>query len=244
MSNKAWNDFELKLLQKEYLRGTSYRRLSELVSALGTQRSEDSIDHKIRELGLLRKYEKLTHGLKVGHLDIESSQLNASFGFIVSWAIKVDGEDTILGDRLQPRDFRQKDKLQTDKRVVMSLTDALKKFDVVTTYFGDYFDIPFIRSRCLKHDRPFLEYGSLVHVDVWKIVKRAMKLHSHRLEAVASHLGVNSKTKLDPDTWSRGVMGDMDAIEEIWVHNREDVITLEKVYHIMKPYWAGTRRSI
>lgn len=52
------------------------------------------------------------------------------------------------------------------------------------------------------------------------------------------------KTKLEPDTWSRGTMGDLKAIDEIYRHNRMDVITLEKVYHILKPYSSGARRSI
>lgn len=235
----------MKILEKEYPKGTSYRRLSEIIfQECGTERTINAIDKQVRNKNLLRNYQKLTHGKKVGHLDIETSQLNASFGFIISWAIKVDGTNKIISDRLTEEDFRVTDKLNTDRRVVFSLTDALKEFDIVTTYFGDYFDIPFIRSRCLKHGRQFLEYGSLHHIDVWKLAKRNMKLHSHRLEAVAEHLGVNSKTKLKPATWARGTMGDMSSIKEIYVHNREDVITLEKVYHLLKPYWAGTRRSI
>ena len=244
MSATEWSDFEKKLLTREYRKGLSYRRISEILEANGTPRTLNSIDKQVRNLNLKRKHEALTDGLRVGHLDIESSQLNASFGFIVSWAIKEDGSDKIIGDYLRPSDFKQKDELETDKRVVMSLTNELKKFDAVTTFFGTYFDIPFIRSRCMAHGQTFLGYGELIHIDVCKIVKRTMKLHSHRLEAVAGHLDVNSKTKLEPKTWARAVMGNTEAIAEVYHHNREDVITLEKVYNLIKPYWAGTRTSI
>jgi uncharacterized protein YprB with RNaseH-like and TPR domain len=96
----------------------------------------------------------------------------------------------------------------------------------------------------MKHGLSFPEYGSIFTIDCWKWSKRNMKLHSHRLEAVAQHLGVNSKTKLEPDTWSRGTMGDLKAIDRIFEHNKQDVITLEKVYHVLKPYSSGARRSI
>lgn len=240
-----WTLQEEKVLKKEYNNGASYRQISEFIlRECDKVRTIDSIDKHVRKLGLLRRYQKLTKDRKVGHLDIESSQLNASFGFIISWAIKLDGKDEIISDRLTEADFRVKDKLDTDKRVVLSLVDALSKFDVITTYYGEYFDIPFIRSRCLKHGKQFLGYGSLHHVDVWKIARKNMKLHSHRLEAVADHMGVNSKTKLQPSTWARATMGDMKAIKEVYIHNREDVITLEKVYHLLEPYWAGTKKSV
>lgn len=234
-----WSREQESILQKNFLKGASFRQLSEL-----TGHTPQAVHNKVFALGLKRKYELLTDGKRLGHLDIESSQLNASFGFIVSYCIKSDGEDVIVGDKLSARDFRQKDKLSTDKRVVESLVKNLENYDVVTTFFGSYFDIPFIRSRALKHGLDFLGYGSLAHVDVWKWAKRNLKLHSHRLEAVAGHFGVSSKTKLEPSTWSRGTMGDLEAIDEIYEHNRQDVVTLEKVYHILKPYSAGTRSSL
>lgn len=234
-----WARDEIRILEREYKSGKSYRQISELLP----RRTYNAIDKQVRNLGLLRKYEALTDKKRVGHLDIEASQLNASFGFIISWAIKDDG-GKIIGDKLTLADFKRANKLETDKRVVQSLVKAMEEYDIITHFFGDYFDVPFVRSRCLKHGLSFPEYGSINTIDVWKWAKRNMKLHSHRLEAVAGHLGVNSKTKLDPNTWSRGTMGDMKAIDEIYHHNRQDVITLEKVYHILKPYSSGARRSI
>ena len=208
------------------------------------ERTYNAIERQVRVQGLMRKHEKLVENKRVGHLDIEASQLNASFGFIISWCIKEDGKNKITGDKLTAADFRQVDKLQTDKRVVQSLAKEMENYDIITHFFGDYFDVPFVRSRCLKHGIPFPEYGSIATIDCWKWAKRNLKLHSHRLEAVAGHFGVNSKTKLDPNTWSRGTMGDLKAIDEIYYHNKQDVITLEKVYHILKPYSSGARRAI
>lgn len=240
-----WSNQEISFLKREYPKGATYRQLSEMIlEKFAVERSINAVDKQIRSLNLKRKHELVTENKKVGHLDIESSQLNASFGFIISWAIKVDGKNQIISDRLTEDDFMVKDKLDTDKRVVMSLVKALSEFDVITTYYGEYFDIPFIRSRCLKHGQKFLEHGSINHIDVWKIAKRNLKLHSHRLEAVADHMGVNSKTKLQPSTWARATMGDTRAIHEVYVHNREDVITLEKVYHLLRPYSAGGKYSI
>lgn len=233
-----WTTDQTRILIKAYERGYSYRRMAFL-----TGKTEKQVNNKVFTMSLKRKYQKLEDIGLLGHLDIEASQLTANFGFMLSWAVKVDHAH-VISDRLNEGDFMQSDKINTDKRIVKSLIDCLGDFDVITHYFGDYFDVPFIRSRCLKHRIKFPEYGSLYTVDVWRWAKRNLKLHSNRLESVAQHLGVNCKTKLDTNKWIRGTMGDMKSIEYIHKHNVKDVITLEKVYTRMKPYSSGVMRSI
>ena len=239
MSNRIrWTEDQIKTLCRVYKSGMSYRNMAE-----ATGKSEKQVNDKAFRLGLRRKWQTLEEYGSLGHLDIEATQLTANFGFMLSWAIKVD-KGIILSDKLNEEDYSQKNKINADKRIVTSLSNALSDFDVITHFFGDYFDIPFIRSRCLKHNVPFPEYGSLYTIDVWRWAKRNLKLHSNRLESVSQYFGVNSKTKLDPDIWVRATMGDTEALEEIAYHNEQDVITLEKVYHKLKPYSSGAKRSI
>lgn len=239
----SWSKTEISTLVREWNKGCTRRQVVKLLADKGYDRSESSIDCMVRRLGIQRRYQQLTDGKRVGHLDIESNQLNATFGSMISWCIKQDN-GKILCDYLKKEDYAVPNKLQIDKRITQTLVDALSQFDVITTYYGEGFDLPFIRSRAMYHNIPFPGYGSIISIDLWKIVRVKLRLHSNRLDVVSEFLGVNSKTKLDPATWVKAVFGDTKAVAEIVEHNKQDVITLEKVYNKMKPYSAGVRRSI
>lgn len=243
MNSSKWSNAELSILKREWNRGLSRRQICSLLKDYGFDRSEASIDHMVRKIGVQRKFENLVNNKRVGHLDIESNQLNATFGSMISWCIKEDG-GKVLCDYLRKEDYAVPNKLQIDKRITESLVEALSQFDVITTYYGEGFDLPFIRSRAIYHGIQFPQYGSIISIDLWKIVRAKLRLHSNRLDVVGEFLGVNSKTKLDPATWVKAVFGDTKAVAEIVEHNKQDVITLEKVYNKIKPYSAGVRRSI
>jgi len=234
-----WTQKEITNLSRAYKSGASFRQLMQLLPS----RTYDGIANKIKTLALERKYEALVKDKRLGHFDIETSQLNASFGFMISWAMKDDGKK-IISDSLTRKDFQDAGFDDPDKRIVGSMVETLNEFDIITFHFGEYFDAPFARSRAIYYNLPFPEYGSLAKIDTWKWAKRNLKLHSNRLDAIAEYLGVNSKTHLNPAIWRRASRGDIDAVQYILKHNKMDVVTLEKVYHKLKAYSAGTRSSI
>lgn len=241
MNYSYWTRNETQTLTRAYHSGANYRQ----ILALLPNRTFESVKTKIRDMGLARKYETLVKDKRVGHFDIETSQLNASFGFLISWAIKEDGPNgKTLYDALNKSDFVKAGYDDPDKRIVTSMVNALNEFDVITYHFGDYFDGPMSRSRALFYKLPFPENGALQKIDTWKWAKRNLKLHSNRLEAIAEFLGVNTKTHLDPRIWRRASRGDIQAVNYIVEHNKQDVLTLEKVYNILKPYSNGARSSI
>jgi uncharacterized protein YprB with RNaseH-like and TPR domain len=234
-----WNGTELTLLGRAYRSGASYRQLM----ALFPNRTYQAIVNQVNRSNLIRKHEALVKDKRLGHFDIETSQLNASFGFMISWALKDDGK-TILSDSLTKKDFKDAGYDDPDKRIVRSMVDTLNEFDVITFHFGEYFDAPFARSRAILYGYPFPEHGQLAKIDTWKWAKRNLKLHSNRLDAIAEYLGVNSKTHLSPAIWRRASRGDLEAIAYILKHNKMDVVTLEKVYHKLKQFSSGARSSI
>lgn len=231
-----WTYTEERTLKTAYKSGASYRQILALLPG----RSFQAVSSHIRDLNLQRKYELLVKGKRIGHFDIETSQLNASFGFMISWAIK-DDEGGILSDSLSKADFKKAGFEDPDKRIVGTMVDALNQFDIITYHFGDYFDGPFARTRALLYGYQFPEYGAMSKIDTWRWSKRNLKLHSNRLDSIAEFFGINSKTHLSPAIWRRASRGDQAAIKYIVEHNRQDVITLGKVYHKLKAYSAGTR---
>jgi len=88
---------------------------------------------------------------KVGFLDIETSNLDANFGIILTWCIKIK-DGNIISNMLNNNDFKQNgssNMFRIDKRIVRDLIDEILKLDRLVTHYGRKFDIPFIRTRAL-----------------------------------------------------------------------------------------------
>ena len=105
-------------------------------------------------------YRKIDGGAieKIACLDIETSNLQANFGIILSWVIKT------VGGSYSKDVIKQGDKL--DCQIVKSCVNALCKFNRVVGHYSTYFDIPFLRTRALYWGIDFPEYGSIYHTDV------------------------------------------------------------------------------
>ena len=82
-------------------------------------------------------------GTKVGYCDIETSSFKANVGFMVSWAVKEKGGKVVYDEVTQKEVIGK----QFDLRIVKSLLEELRKYNVIVTYYGTRFDIPFIRTR-------------------------------------------------------------------------------------------------
>lgn len=172
-----------------------------------------------------------------GYLDIEASQLTASFGHMISWALKLR-KGVVFSDFIKQRSLKE------EKRIVGTLIKAMTKVDEVVTYYGTRFDIPFIRTRALYHDLDFPQYMSLGHLDLYYVARHRLRMHSNRLASVAEFLGIEGKTALKPEVWVQASFGDKEAIKYIHVHNIADVTILEKVHDRLEPFMRGVQRSV
>ena len=132
-----------------------------------------------------------------------------------------------------------------DKDLLKEMVENLSKLDVCITWFGEYFDIPFVRSRCLHHNIPFIEWKGLKHIDLWKTCKRKLKIHSNRLQACCNFLNIPAKGHpIKSDVWFGAMAGDKKALDYIYTHNVEDVDSTIAVYHKFKPYMTNTKPSV
>jgi uncharacterized protein YprB with RNaseH-like and TPR domain len=187
--------------------------------------------------------EEIGRKLKVGYIDIESSNLVANFGIMLCYCIKVEGEDTILYKTIDKKDIFSKD--SPDKRVVKSCVEDMMKFDLLYGFYSTKFDIPFIRTRAIMTGVPFPGFGSIRHKDVYYMVRNKFRLHSNRLEvACQALLGTSDKSHLDGDIWRRAVQGDSEAMDYVLTHCKADVKDLEKLTHVVLDYVNGTTKSI
>ena len=63
-----------------------------------------------------------------GYLDIETTGFEANYHHILTWVIKVKGEDRYFTGEINKEDL---DNETFDKRICKELIDALDKFDVI-----------------------------------------------------------------------------------------------------------------
>lgn len=167
--------------------------------------------------------------IKIAFLDIEASNLHADFGHTISFAGKHWGSPKVFKKTIL--DYAQ-DGLLDDRGLLMATRDWLADADVWVSWYGSRFDIPFLNSRLImwgEHPLP-----PVPHVDLWKVSRYKLHIHSNRLESAAMFLGANSKTRLDGNIWTNAAVGDPKSVRYVLHHNVEDVYTLERVYRKLR----------
>ena len=179
---------------------------------------------------------------KIGHFDIETSGLNASYGIVLCYCIQEENSDKIWGRRITKNELRT----CLDYKVIKACVRDLKRFDIVTTYFGTGFDLKFIRSVALMMDIPFPHYSTIQHIDLYYVVKNKLKLHNNKLKTACSMLlGTTEKTEIDPHHWKKAIhQGDKKALEYIYDHCKRDVRDTKRLYHKIIDYRYPGLRSI
>lgn len=240
--SKTWTQSELdalKVLEKRQM--TVYQLYCDLKRA-GWTRSYSSVEHKIRDLTINQElFPKVNRPQRIGYLDIETTNLNADFGYMLTWAIYDRDTGKVYHDSISRKEIFA---YEFDKRIVQSLVDTLSEFDTVVTYYGTGFDIPFIRTRALKHKINFPVYDQLHHLDCYYLVKSKFKLRSNRLAVVTQFLGIEGKTNLDPDIWIRAALGDKKSLAYILDHNIKDTKILHDLHLEVETMQKGTIRSV
>lgn len=171
--------------------------------------------------------------MKIIAWDLETSNLDASFGTIITAAWK------IVGEKKKPKcitihDYKG-DILQAEKKLIVDLREALLDGDCWLTWYGTYFDIPYLNSRLLYHKLSVVP-GNFTHIDGWKTARNRLKLHSNRLNSVQQFLGLeDEKTNLKGAMWLKSLAGDSKAMAYLKEHNIADVLVLEQAYERLKP---------
>lgn len=163
-------------------------------------------------------------------LDIETSNLKADYGIVLTWCLKPLG-GKVISDVITPADIAKGRKGDEDRRVVRSCIDACLQYDKLITYYGKRFDVPYLRARALHMDEPFPYFGSIKHVDVYDVVKHRFCM-SRKSQEVACRFLLNhtDKTHFDGSIWRDAARGQKAALNKVLEHNIYDVTDLEKLY--------------
>lgn len=170
-------------------------------------------------------------GLKVGVWDIETTGLNADYGYVLCVCVLDVGTGRIHTIRID--DPRNPDK-NSDKWVIKEAIKLLDSFDLLVGWYTARFDWLFINSRALKH-RLKLPQRNLRR-DLWFTSRNQLKIRSNRLAVVAEFLfGKSIKNAITPDMWNGAIRGDKKALNYVVKHCHLDLHETLRVYKAFMP---------
>lgn len=177
---------------------------------------------------------------KIGFLDIESSNLNANFGIVLSYCIK--SGDNLIANVITPEEIKSG---TFDKRLMQDIVKDVLKFDRIVTYYGARFDIPFIRTRCLYHGVEFPGFKAVYQTDLYDTIKRRFRFHRNGLAVACDFFGILAKTHpLKGELWLKCLSGDKKSLDYVLEHNIEDVDSTERLWHKVQEHIRIIKSSI
>lgn len=176
----------------------------------------------------------LKKGVRVGVWDVESTGLNADYGYILCVCVLDVHANKIHTVRID--DPRNPDK-NSDKWVVKEAIKLLNQFDVLVGWYTTKFDFPLLDTRALKHGlKPLNRATGAFRRDLWFTSRSRLKLRSNRLAVVGEFLfGKTVKNSITPDFWNGAIRGDRKALNYVVNHCHLDLHETLRVYKRFLP---------
>ena len=152
--------------------------------------------------------------------------------YILSYSAKWLGSDEVIYE-----DCR--DTLEDDSKLCASLSKLLDDADWVITHNGNRFDIPKIRARMILNGLP--PFSPVKSIDTCSVAKKVFGFTSNKLEYLTDKLCKVYKKKNHAKfsgfkLWSECLKGNEEAWSEMEEYNAYDVLSLEELYMVMRPY--------
>lgn len=163
----------------------------------------------------------------IAYLDIETTAFQADIGLILTWCLKYRGDKKIRFGRITKTELFDG---TYDRRIVEELLEELNNVDIVVTYYGKGFDLPFLRSRVMGYGMHFPAMHTIIHWDLYYYCKRLFKLTRKSLDRITGFLGIEGKTHLDIRIWAKARYGQKKELDYVMNHNLEDVKILEDLH--------------
>lgn len=129
------------------------------------------------------------------------------------------------------------DKNKSDLSLLKKFTDVANEADILVAHYGDRFDLPWFRARCLLSGLDPIPQYKTVDTKTW--ASKNFYFNANNLEYLGRALGFGGKTKTDFDWWKKiALFNDRKCLALMEKYNRRDVVLLEKVYNKLSAYCA------
>lgn len=190
-------------------------------------------------------------GPKILVVDIETAYMRGNFWrmfdeissldqietdwYILSWAAKWMHEDQVMfASKKESWDTEE------DSELLVGIWQLLDEADFIITQNGKKFDIKKLNARFVINGMQ--PPSSFRHIDVLEIAKKHFGFTSNKLEYMTGKLCKKYK-KLKHgkfpgrDLWIQCLKGNMEAWDEMEEYNIYDILSLEELYTILRPWF-------
>lgn len=172
--------------------------------------------------------------------DIETTQLEASYGRLLCACFKFFDEDKVRTIRAP----RYKD----EPKALAAVATLWNEADVIIHWNGKLFDVPFINARLMirrkelpKGVDPILDPTKKVIDGRW--ISSKLRTRGNSLDGMAKDMqATHQKYDVAAENWIRAADGDKESFERIVKHCEEDVKITQEVITILKPYIVRIQR--
>jgi uncharacterized protein YprB with RNaseH-like and TPR domain len=203
-------------------------------------RTPDSLRNKMEALRDRSRKEGMEEEV-IGVFDIETSDLKADVGYMMSWAMYYPHEDRMVSDVIRKSDISS---FRLDQRICRSFVRELEKIDLLLGFYSTRFDIPYTRTRCLMNGVDYPGYGALRHIDVYYCARGKVATRRKALGVIAEALGLEEKTHEPLEVWNKARLGDREALEKLLAYNENDCRVTWAVYTALLKYGKYSSKSI
>ena len=182
--------------------------------------------------------------MRIAAVDLETTDLKAFMGILLCGSfqsIDLTGKQkpVTLSLDLDKNDIFNPD---PDKALAVALRDKIESYNMIVTWNGKLFDIPFLNSRLMFHgERPV---HVQFHLDLmYYMAGSSNRVGSRKLVSAQQFLRIpEQKTVLDWEVWKRAMRGDAVAMKEVVRHCEIDVRVLAQAYWRLLPSVANIHR--
>jgi hypothetical protein len=162
-------------------------------------------------------------------------------GYILSWAAKWYGDDTVMNDNLQ----RHGNKIEKQGDMVKGLYDLIEEADVVVGFNSDKFDRKHINTAFLMAG--MAPPSPPKSIDLMKVAKANFRFVSNKMDYILGKLDLPHKmSNAGFQLWVDCMNGKQEAWDEMQAYNDQDVIVTELLLDRLKPWiknWPTARRE-
>lgn len=183
--------------------------------------------------------------MRIAAVDLETTDLKAFMGIVLCGSFQEIVAPGYYGNHHdtppKPRTLRlergrgNRFNPNPDKKLAVALRDEIESYNMIVTWNGKMFDIPFLNARLLAHgERPV---HPQFHLDLMYYAGGVSnKIGSRKLKNVQQFLKLpDEKTEIDWDVWKRAALGEKEAMIEVINHCEFDVRVLAEAYWKLLP---------
>lgn len=172
--------------------------------------------------------------MRIAFTDGEMSNLSADFGQLLCACVCEYKPSAPYYTNLRTFTLKDYEKRRwDDKSLALQWRDALEQYDIVVTWNGIKFDVPFLNTRLQRWGCK--EVRVQRHKDLMYTARYKLRLSSAKLETVSKFYNVeDEKTKMEPERWTMAMGGHKASYNYIIDHCKRDVKVLAQVWEKSK----------